>query len=140
MCSILALYTTSMQQYAAKNFFLIITFFGSILQYFHLSIVYPVFFLNFNTILALIQVVQNSHDKQPRVSFGENRRPTKLMAKRSTSTIEVAEKREKRVLVQMSVLVIAFLLFWLPFWITFITMHICMSIYPLVNLHFCLFV
>ena len=49
--------------------------------------------------------------------------------KRSTSTIEAAEKKEKRVLIQMSVLVVAFLLFWLPFWVYLMTMHICLVVY-----------
>ena len=56
--------------------------------------------------------------------------------KRSTSTIEAAEKKEKRVLIQMSVLVVAFLLFWLPFWVYLMTMHICLVVYDEVKTHF----
>ena len=55
------------------------------------------------------------------------------MTKRSTSTIEVAEKREKRVLIQMSVLVIAFLIFWLPYWISLTTVHICDVMYKVAD-------
>jgi hypothetical protein len=48
---------------------------------------------------------------------------------KSTSTIEVAEKRERRVLLQMSVLVMAFLVFWLPFWTYFAVVHLCHVFY-----------
>ena len=59
-----------------------------------------------------------------------------MALKRSTSTIEAAEKKEKRVLIQMSVLVVAFLLFWLPFWVYLMTMHICLVVYDEVRTHF----
>ena len=45
------------------------------------------------------------------------------------TTLEVAEQRERRVLIQMSVLVLAFLIFWLPFWTLFATLHLCHFIY-----------
>ena len=41
----------------------------------------------------------------------------KKLPKGPSTSLEMAEKREKRVLIQMTVLVFAFLLFWLPFWI-----------------------
>ena len=57
--------------------------------------------------------------------FFSLRSPARLLLKRSASTIEAAEKREKRVLIQMGILVLAFLVFWLPFWIYMTTMHVC---------------
>ena len=45
--------------------------------------------------------------------------------KSPSTTLEVAEQREKRVLIQMSVLVLAFLLMCAPFFITFAVMHWC---------------
>ena len=59
-----------------------------------------------------------------------------MTLKRSTSTIEAAEKKEKRVLIQMSVLVVAFLLFWLPFWVYLMIMHLCVVVYDEVRTHF----
>ena len=49
----------------------------------------------------------------------------KKLVKSPSSTLEVAEQREKRVLVQMSVLVLAFLLMCAPFFITFAVIHWC---------------
>lgn len=58
-----------------------------------------------------------------------NRRQ-KMPRSPSNTPNDVAEKREKRVLIQMSVLVLVFLICWLPFWSTFAALHICHYLWP----------
>ena len=42
-----------------------------------------------------------------------------------SNSVDLAEKREQRVLIQMSVIVLAFLLLWLPYWTSSIAVHFC---------------
>lgn len=71
------------------------------------------------------EIVKRNHQSKPKVSFRESLKIKRQKILNRKTSIEVAEQREKRVLIQMSVIVLAFLIMYLPFWTLYLIMHTC---------------
>ena len=71
------------------------------------------------------EIVKRNHQSKPKVSFRESLKIKRQKILNRKSSVEVAEQREKRVLIQMSVIVLAFLILYLPYWTLMLVMHTC---------------
>ena len=71
------------------------------------------------------EIVKRNQQSQAKVSFRESLKMKRQKILSRKNSVEVAEKREKRVLIQMSVIVLAFLILCLPFWTLMVIFHIC---------------
>ena len=71
------------------------------------------------------ETVRRNEKKKSKVSFRESLKIKRQKILNRKSSVEVAEQREKRVLIQMSVIVLAFLILYLPYWTLMLVMHTC---------------
>ena len=71
------------------------------------------------------EIVKRNQQSPAKVSFRESLKMKRQKILSRKNSVEVAEKREKRVLIQMSVIVLAFLILCLPFWTLMVIFHIC---------------